>query len=152
MTHIDFSRSCTSLNKERKVVKVNIELQEDFTKSLNLKWSFISISTITTILLISGHTQNPLFRTMPCVHAGTDRPGYAQDLGTKLIYLGSVPLLGLRGSQEVNASTVSVLLWQKVKCTVGCHKLLVFFQFFQCVLLVSQCLTQVSLRTTNQDI
>ena len=42
--------------KERKVVKVNIELQEDFTKSLNLKWSFISISTITTILLISGHT------------------------------------------------------------------------------------------------
>ena len=33
--------------KEKKVVKVNIELQEDFTRSLNLNWDFISISTIT---------------------------------------------------------------------------------------------------------
>ena len=80
------------------MVKVNIVLQEDFTKSLNLKWGFIYISTIATILLISRHTLNPIFRTTPCVHAGTDRSGYAQDLGIRLIYLGSVCLLGLRGS------------------------------------------------------
>lgn len=47
------------------MVKVNIELQEDFMKSLNLKWGFIYISTIATILLISGHTLNPIFRPRP---------------------------------------------------------------------------------------
>ena len=69
--------------KEKKVVKVNIELQEDFTRSLNLNWGFISISTITAAKSLQScpTLYDPIDGSPPSSPLPWDSPGKNTGVG-----------------------------------------------------------------------
>ena len=120
--------------KEKKVVKVNIELQEDFTRSLNLNWDFISISTITAAKSLQScpTLYDPTDGSPPSSPLPWDSPGKNTGMGCHFL----LQCMKVKSESEVSLSCETLrshglqptrLLhpWDSPgKNGVGCHCLL----------------------------